>query len=215
VEGFRRIFESNWERQSGDETADELSFPEPSCTGGERVATLKSDGGDEESPIAQAYLQAFECAESRIWITQAYFVPDDRFLSALGQAAERGVDVRVIVPGKSDSALVLHASHHQYAALLKSGVRIYESHNAFVHAKTVVIDGCWASVGSSNLDYRSFLHNDEINAVIFGEQFAQQMEAQYREDISHCDEIDPETWPERSLVQKIREKLARLVAYWI
>lgn len=215
VEAFRKIFESNWSRESGEDAPLDLCFRSTECDGGERVATLKSEGGEDQSPIARAYLQAFESARERIWVTQAYFVPDKAFIDALGTAAGRGVDVRVLVPGKSDSSLVLHASHGQYASLLERGVRIYESHQAFVHAKTVVIDGCWSSVGSSNLDNRSFLHNDELNAVIFGERFARQMEAQFRDDLSNCDEIDPESWPNRPVTHKVLEKFARLLSYWI
>lgn len=98
--------------------------------------------------------------------------PARGFVSELRKAAKRGVDVRIIVPGITNSPLVRHASRSWYGTLLKKQVRIYESAHALLHAKTAVIDGIWSTVGTSNLDYRSFLHNDEINAVILGRRFA-------------------------------------------
>jgi cardiolipin synthase len=154
-------------------------------------------------------------ARDRVWITQAYFAPDDGFLDTLKSAARRGVDVRVIVPGESNSSLVLNASRSRYGALLEAGVRIYETQASFMHAKTAVIDGLWSTVGSSNLDYRSFLHNDEVNAVIFGTEFAGQLEMQFIDDILHSRAIALDEWRDRGVVRRLAEWLSWPVEYWL
>jgi len=144
-------------------------------------------------------------------ITQAYFVPDRQLLKALTDAAGRGVTVQLILPGRSDSELTFHAGRAHYSALLEAGVRIYERKGALLHAKTVVIDGVWSSVGSSNLDWRSFLDNDEVNAVILGRDFAAQMQAMFAKDLAASDAIDLQSWESRSPALRIREWGARLL----
>jgi cardiolipin synthase len=123
--------------------------------------------------------------------------------------------VRLLAPGLSDSGLVLSASRSRYGKLLKSGVRIFESQNAVLHAKTAVIDGIWSTVGSSNLDYRSFLHNDEVNAVVIGDEFANTMEKQFLQDVAQAREIELHDWQGRSLWSRFREKVSWAVEYWL
>lgn len=125
------------------------------------------------------------------------------------------VDVRVIVPGESNSSLVLNASRSRYDDLLEAGVRIYETQSSFMHAKTAVIDGLWSTVGSSNLDYRSFLHNDEVNAVIFGTEFAGQLEMQFIDDILRSRVIALEDWRDRGVMRRLAERLSWPVEYWL
>jgi cardiolipin synthase len=216
IQGLRSVFESNWHEHAGEEAKAGIEFPTPERAGNALVATLMADGGNRVvSPIARAYQEAFDKANEAIWITQAYFVPDEVFLSALTRAAGRGVDVRLIVPGVSDSGMVLNASRYFYARLLAAGIQLCENRESFVHAKTAVIDGIWSTVGSSNLDMRSFVHNDEINVVIFGAAFARQMEKQFHQDLKNCVAIDPAQWAQRPVTGKVKEQLARLVAYWL
>ena len=214
--GFQALFLDSWRRLGGlDERPIQTptQFPE---AGSEVVANLSAEGGDEvRSEIFEAYLKAIEVARDRIWITQAYFVPDKRFMTRLKQAAKRGVDVRIIVPGVSDSALVLSASRSRYGDLLEAGVNLYERQHALLHAKTAVIDGIWATVGSSNLDTRSYLHNDEANAVILGRKFAEDMEALFRDDLEQSRQVTWSQWKQRSLWERLGEKLSWLFEYWI
>jgi cardiolipin synthase len=216
IEGLRSVFESNWREHADEEADDGYPFPTPEPAGRELVATLKSEGGDGvESSIARAYREAFDKANRTIWITQAYFVPDDALMSTLERAAALGVDVRLIVPGVSDSGTVLNASRYFYRQLMDAGIKLYENRRAFVHAKTAVIDGVWSTVGSSNLDMRSFVHNDEVNAIVIGADFGRQMERQFEKDLEDCVAIDPAQWAERPITDKVKERLARLVAYWL
>jgi cardiolipin synthase len=215
VQGFQEVFLGHWQALGGS-TADVDTVTPAHDSGEEIVAILTAKGGDgERSAIFSAYLDAVQVAEERIWITQAYFAPDEAFLEMLEKAAGRGVDVRILVPGVSDSAFVLSASRSRYGQLLESGIPIYESRNALLHAKTAVIDGLWSTVGSSNLDYRSFLHNDEINAIIHGSEFAEEMEVQFEKDMSEAEEVLISEWKDRSLRSRIAEALSWAVQYWL
>jgi cardiolipin synthase len=177
---------------------------------------LSAVGGDGKvSPIRTAYELAIEKAVARVWITQPYFTPDKAFLESLRGAAARGVDVRIIVPATSDSTVVLHSSRYHYSPLLQSGVRIFEHRDAMLHAKTAVVDGIWSTVGSSNLDYRSFLHNDEVNAVIVGDDFGKQLEARFEADQTASEEITLADWRKRGPISRAKEFCANVIAYWL
>lgn len=189
-------------------------FPPLSARGDKQVSVIASQPGG--APIIhQAYLQAIAAAKHSIHITCAYFVPDQQILDALYAAAARGVAVKLILPGVSDSALMLHAAQSFYADILAHGIQIYQLQIAVLHAKTAVIDGKWSTVGSTNLDTRSFLHNSEINLVILGEEFGSAMEKAFTEDLLYSIEIQAETWAKRSLRDRAQEWLVRRFAYWL
>lgn len=216
VSAFQAAFASNWDGEDLPPASDEFADCNAKGPCDDVVAVLLSEGGDgQESPIYRAYIEAMQRAESRIWITQAYFAPDDTFLELLGDAAGRGVDVRLIVPGISDSAAILHASRSRYGKLLERGMRIYETTGTFLHAKTAVIDGVWSTVGSSNLDYRSFLHNDEVNAIVMGSYFGSQMEAQFEVDLEATREVTFAEWKRRPYLDRLKEFFSWTVEYWL
>lgn len=181
-------------------------------------STMYKMVGDERETrhgIYQTYLTAIRSAQQSIWITQAYFVPDKKIQKSLIRAAKRGVDVHLLLPGIGDSELVSNASRAQYKKLLKAGVKISEYRGAMMHAKAAVIDSVWATVGSSNLDYRSLLHNEESNAVVIGSSFAQQMEQVFVDDLSRSRQITLAEWNQRSFGQKAKEWWASWTKYWI
>jgi cardiolipin synthase len=217
VAGFQRLFLKNWKEEGGSALGDESRFfPRLQAHGTHLVRVLSATGGDGEvSPIRIAYGLAMDAASRRIWITQSYFGPDPDFLRTMREAAARGVDVRIIVTGVSDAPLLLNVSRSCYEDLLKAGVRIYESPAVMLHAKTAVIDGVWSTVGSSNLDYRSFIHNYEVNAAIVGRDFGAEMERLFRDDMAHSREITPEQWERRSLLERIKEALSSVFQYWL
>lgn len=128
---------------------------------------------------------------------------------------ERGVDVRLVLPGTTDSALVFHAGRSYYDELLRSGVKIFERRKALMHAKTALIDGVWSTVGSTNLDWRSFLHNEEVNAVVLGTAFGERMRAAFERDIADSEQITLEQWQRRSLDLRVKELFGRLWQYWL
>lgn len=148
-------------------------------------------------------------AERSVYVTSAYFVPTRRLVRALIAVARRGVDVRLALPGFSDTWAPLAAGRSIYGRLLSGGVRIYERHDAMLHAKTVVIDGVWATVGSSNMDWRSFLHNAEANAVIVDRRFGAEMESMFFRDIGASQELTYEAWLRRGWLARCSEWFAR------
>jgi cardiolipin synthase len=130
-------------------------------------------------------------------------------------AAARGVDVKLILPSHTDSWAVFHAGRSHYSDLLRANVKIYERRGAVMHSKTASIDGVWSTIGSTNLDWRSFLHNDEINAVILGRDFSRQMDAMFAADLAQSNAIDLDRWEQRSLLTRFKEWAALLAEYWL
>jgi len=131
-------------------------------------------------------------AKKTVHITSAYFVPDLQILQAMRDAAQRGVDVKRIVPGVTDSGLVFHAAQSLFSEMLASGIKIYQLQIAVLHAKTAVIDKVWATMGSTNIDTRSFRHNSEINVVVFSDEFGAAMENAFAEDLRLSQEVTRE-----------------------
>jgi cardiolipin synthase len=203
-----------WNKQNGPQLANKNYFPALDKQGDEIVRAIGSTADDPDSPIYLTLLSAIEHAEQLVHITNAYFAPDPQLLKALTDAAQRGVEVKLILPSHTDSWAVFHAGRSHYSKLLRAGVKIYERRGAVMHSKTASIDGVWSTIGSTNLDWRSFLHNDELNASILGREFSQ-MDAMFAHDLAESDAIDPERWEQRSLLLRLKEGAARLAEYWL
>jgi cardiolipin synthase len=176
---------------------------------------MVGDERDTRHGIYQTYLMAIRNATKSIWVTQAYFVPDKKIQKGLIKAAKRGVDVHLLLPGIGDSELVSNASRAYYGELLEAGVKVSEYQGAMMHAKAAVVDGVWATVGSSNLDYRSLLHNEESNAVVIGRSFAEQMERVFEADLERSKTIVLEEWDQRPFSDKTKQWWASWTRYWI
>lgn len=158
-------------------------------------------------PIRNMYLEAIDRAADHILLTQAYLIPDDDFVAALFAAVQRGVDVRIIVPQRSNHAVADWLSRGYYEDLLSHGVRLFRYQGAMVHAKTGTIDGVWSTIGTANLDRLSLAGNYEINIEITGEEVADRMERIYQMDLGNCVELTHQTWQRRSIVAKFTEDL--------
>lgn len=213
-------FHATWARQGCTEELAALmessaDAPSPPEEGDRLVAVIDSPGDGDSTRFYRALLDAIGAATKSVHITMAYFVPDPQLLQALQQAAQRGTEVMLVLPGRSDSLLVLRAGQAHYGELLAAGVRIFELHDELLHAKTAVIDGVWATIGSSNLDLRSFLHNDELNVVILGRQFGAEMEALFARDVEQSRELDLESWNQRGLGRRMMESFGRMWKYWL
>ncbi|MDP2026526.1 MAG: phospholipase D-like domain-containing protein [Sulfuriferula sp.] len=215
VAEFQKLFMSTWNSQHGPALPQDGYFPVLSKQGSEVVRAIGSTYDAEGSPIYLTLLSAIAQAERQVYLTNAYFVPDPKLVQVLIKAARRGVDVRLILPSQSDSWIVFNAGRSHYTELLKGGVRIFERRGSVLHAKTGCIDGVWSTVGSTNLDWRSFLHNDEINAVILGAHFGTQMDDAFARDLASSDEITLARWERRSPIQRLEEWIARLPQYWL
>ncbi len=210
VAQFQRLFVDTWTKQRGTPLSGRDYFPHINPEGTAIVRAIGSTPDDPYNTMYLTFIAAVSNAEKQIYITNAYFVPDPQLVAALLAAVRRGVDVRLILPSTSDSRSAAYAARSHYRELLEGGVRIYERQWALLHAKTAVIDGVWSCVGSSNLDWRSAVDNDEINAVILGSDFAQKMLAAYRLDEAQSDEIHLETWSRRPTGERIKEWFFRL-----
>jgi len=209
VADFQRLFLQTWEKQRGGPLAQRNYFPPLQAQGDDIVRALGSSPDDPFSQIYLTLVAAIGHAERHVSLTQAYFVPDPQLMQALLDAAARGVTVRMILPAHSDSGLAFHAGRAHFARLMAGGVKLYERTGPLLHAKTVEVDGVWSTVGSTNLDWRSFMDNDEINAVVLGRGFAQQMQAMFAVDLAASAPIDPAAWARRSPVVRIKEWLSR------
>ncbi|HVL75877.1 MAG TPA: cardiolipin synthase [Noviherbaspirillum sp.] len=215
VADFQEKFLDAWLRQTGHLPPPANYFPPPRQAGNALVRAIGTTPDRGHHAVYKTYISAFVHADRYIHITTAYFVPDREVLQAITDAARRGVDVKIIFPSFSDVSLVLHAGRSFYDELLAAGVKIYERKGAMLHAKTAVIDGVWSTIGSTNLDMRSFLHNDEINAVILDADFARQMETLFQRDLRDSAEIREEEWKQRGLRVRMREWAVRLFSYWL
>lgn len=207
-------FLNNWSGQLGPALSDSNFFPPLHNVGNKLVRILPSTPqGDQD--IYAAYILAINAAVKSVHITCAYFVPDAQIMKALAQAAQRGVDVKIILPGVMESGVVFFAGHSFYEELLESGVRLYELQIAVLHAKTAVIDRLWSTVGSTNIDMRSFLHNYEMNAVVLDPEFGQALESAFEEDLRYSVEVTAAQWAQRPFADRLKEWAARRLEYWL
>ncbi|QHL88179.1 cardiolipin synthase [Nibribacter ruber] len=168
-----------------------------------------------DSPTATilfSLLQSIYLAQEEVLITTPYFIPGESILNALCVAAMGGVSVKLLVPGIADSGLVNAAAWSYYDDLLLAGVEIYLYQKGFMHAKTMVIDGNMAMVGTANMDNRSFELNFEVNAVVYDQEISQQLRSVFYQDLEQSKRINPEEWRNRSKVKQLFEKLARLLS---
>lgn len=214
VASLQWSFVNNWVHQEAGELPEADYFPALAPVGDKIMRVLATEP-DRPSEIYKAFMLAIQESKSSVHITSAYFVPDRQFVEALSAAAKRGVDVRLVLPGVTDHGLVFHAGRAFYDELLASGVKIHNLKVAILHAKTAVIDGTWSTVGSANIDRRSFLHNYELNVVVVDPAFGRDMESAFSEDLRDSKEITLDEWRQRPWSDRVKEFAARLTEYWI
>lgn len=215
VAEFQKLFMQTWSSQKGPAIKPRNYFPPGRVVGDQVVRAIGSSPDEPYSFIYATLLSAINNAENSIELTNAYFAPDPQLLSALQAATARGVKVRLILPSQTDSWLVFQAGRSYYEQLLKSGIEIYERRGVILHSKTALIDGVWSTVGSTNLDWRSFLHNQEVNAVILGASFGRQIAAMFERDLANSQRITLDQWNHRPWDLRLKESFARAWAYWL
>ncbi|MBU5636277.1 cardiolipin synthase [Geomonas sp. Red69] len=212
VSEFQKIFLHAWEAQKGPALNEKEYFPEQKEAGKNLVQVIKSRPGEAGRTTFIMYVSAVAFAEKSIHLTSSYFIPDRQMIEALRDAARSGVDVKILLPKISDQSMALYAGRYYYDELLEAGVKLYERRNAILHAKTAVIDGVWATVGSTNLDFLSFYNNFEINTVIVSSDFATEMKKMFTRDLAESDPIKEEEWEKRPWASRMREWFAHLFA---
>jgi cardiolipin synthase len=179
------------------------------------VQIIASTPDEANNAIYATMLSVITYAQQSINITMAYFVPDEALEKALMAAARRGVKVRIIVPSYSDFSGVFYAGRAHYDDLLEAGVQLFELKDAFLHSKSIVVDGVWSSIGSTNFDWRSFVHNNEISVCVIGEDFAAQMARMFDTDLGDSKEITLATWKKRGFKERFKEVMWLPIQYWL
>jgi cardiolipin synthase A/B len=212
VPRLQEIFCQDWWQTTDEDLATDNYFPATRSAGDEWVQFVASGPNDGRwHAIHMILVSAISRATTRVWLETPYFVPDRALSLALETAALRGVDVRMLLPGRSDHPLVLYAGRSFYGRLLAAGVKIYEVPKAFLHAKTATIDSSVATVGSANLDQRSFSLNFEANAFFFGPTVAGALEASFEATQGEAIEITLADYETRGRVRRLAEAAARLL----
>ncbi|MDN5324218.1 MAG: cardiolipin synthase, partial [Clostridia bacterium] len=178
---------------------------------GEELMQIAASGPDSPwESIMQMYFSMIATAEKTIYLTTPYFIPNESILMAIKNAALSGLDVRIIIPGKPDKRFVLWASMSYLKELLEAGVRVYQYQKGFIHSKTLVVDGLVSSIGTANMDLRSFKLNFEVNAFIYNKEVARRLEQDFFADLKDSKEISYYDYQERPLLLRFFESLARL-----
>lgn len=201
VAQLQSAFSENWIEESGEVPGGEHFFPKVERAGEMKAHVVWVSPSGSPSSVKLLHYMAIHAAKKRITIQNPYFLPDPDALDALLDAVRRGVEVRIMIPSTeaSDAKYVQHASHHRYGALLEGGVRLFDYQKTLLHQKVMVIDGCWASVGSTNFDDRSFELNDEVSLVVYDESLALALETEFERDLADAQEVRLEQWRQRSL----------------
>lgn len=211
VAQLQALFLDQWAKKKGAPLTTPMFFPTVPPKGAEVVRIIGSTPDNATPQYYVTLLSALRSAEKSISVTAAYFVPTHQEMEALLEAARRGINVRLLLPDRSDSERAIDVAHSHYSDLLEAGVKIYETHGVVLHSKTVIIDGVWSAVGSSNFDHRSVLFNDEIDAVVVGSETAQALEQMFDDDVANANQIDSAAWAQRPLQQKMQELMSRAV----
>ncbi|HEX9942400.1 MAG TPA: cardiolipin synthase [Thermoanaerobaculia bacterium] len=203
---MQAIFSEDWTYTTGEILAGDKFYPRIAPAGEVLAQAIKVSRGDSSSLAAMLYFVAIQSARKSIHIQNAYFVPTRQIRQALIQAARRGVDVRIMVPGRhTDEPLVRMASRLHYGELLTAGVRIFEYNRTMMHNKDAVIDGVFSTIGSINFDARSLHENAEESLAFYDRGFGARLEAVFAADEERCREITYESWRRRSVEQRLAE----------
>jgi len=211
VTALGTLFRGSWTAQGCPGALPPAPPPRQANPGQRVVRVIAGDPKLGVNPTYTTLLAAVDSATQSVHLTMAYFAPGPDLVQALGNAAARGVDVQLVLPGKSDVKMVLHAARSYYDKLLKAGVQIHEWQGSVMHAKTAVVDGVLSSIGSSNLDWRSILLNNEVDVMVLGDDFGQEMDALFARDAAVSQKIDAAAWARRGVGQRLMEAVGRMV----
>lgn len=211
VIGLQIRFFMDWNHASTEVvTYSDHYFPESHGKGNCPLQIVSSGPDARWNQVKEGYLKLVNSATRSVYIQTPYFIPDESVLDSLRVAALSGVDVRIMIPCKPDHPFVYWATHSFVGDLLEAGVRAYTYDRGFLHAKTIVVDGLTASVGSANWDVRSFRLNFEANAFLYDDQYAGQLKDAFEKDLSFCTEITRENYRARPRRVRIKEQVSRL-----
>jgi len=205
VKFLQAAFAESWLETTGTAIGGEGYFPRLQPIGKVPAQIVSSSPAGGSFQNYMLFLLSINSARKSILITNPYFIPDEVMTDALLKAVSRGVHVVILAPGKIDSRLTYVASRGHYGDLLLGGVEIYEYQAALMHAKTMVVDGVWATIGSTNFDNRSFALNQELNLTVYDGSITRRLEEIFREDLKHSKKISYEEWNSRGVLERLWE----------
>ena len=208
VSRLQGAFVENWLEATGNVLGGDAYFPPLPRRGPVSAQIVRSSPAGGSFSMYTMFLLAMSSARKSIYITNPYFLPDPRMTRVLTEAPRRGVRVVVLLPGAIDNNIVRHASRSQFGALLEAGVEIYEYQAGLLHAKTMTVDGIWATIGSTNLDTRSFALNEELNAVLYNTEVAGRLEQVFADDLTYSRKVDHAEWRGRGFFNRMLEVLS-------
>ena len=204
VAPLQGVFAENWLECGGEVLTSARDWPDLGPAGTAEAMLVKSSPADRATTSRVVFQMLFDGAVSGIDISTPYFLPDKSLRRSLVRAARRGVRVRVIVPGPhTDQGLVRLASRRMYGELLGGGIRIFEYRPAMTHVKALMVDGTWAVIGTTNVDNRSFEHNDEVNVAFRESGVTARLQRDFESDLAAADEVTAKEWEERSAFEKM------------
>ncbi len=209
VADLQRLFMDNWQRQQGPAMAARTYYPPLAAVGTETVRIIGSAPRQDRPLYYATLLMAIHAARHRVSLGTGFFVPTHQQREELAATARRGIDLRLVLPSLSDVPQTLAAGRAGYGDLLEVGARIYEIQGMVLHSKFATIDGVWTTVGSSNLDRRSVVFNNEVDAVVFGRPTAAAAEALFDRDVARSKQITLAAWSQRPFSEREREFMAR------
>lgn len=209
---LQAVFVADWFLATRFDLTDPAFFPAVGARGGATAQIIQSGPDETIEAIHRLYFAAIAAATERVLLTTPYFVPDKAISVALQTAALRGVEVRLIVPRESNHRVTFHAGRSFYDELLAAGVHIHEYLPGMLHTKAMIVDGRLATVGSANLDVRSFRLNFELIAVLYDLASVERLEAIFREDLEKTAEVELGAWRRRPLLTRIKEGAGRLMS---
>jgi cardiolipin synthase A/B len=214
VRTLQLIFLQDWYYMTG-ETLLTLNYLSPTLIPNSEKGGIQliSGGPDQEwEVIKHLFFAMIVSAKKSIWIASPYFIPDEDIFEALKVAALSGIDVRILAPKRPDKKIVFYASRSYFPELLEAGVKIYEYRKGFLHSKIIIVDGELASIGTANMDMRSFHLNFEVNAFLYHTESTKTLVADFLNDLNDSDPIDYETFKKRRLATRVIESICRLLS---
>jgi cardiolipin synthase A/B len=215
VAELQKLFFGTWRAQKGPEVDPARYFPNLPRTGVQTIRIIGSSPGNLRPLYYVSLIEAIRLARSRVWLSSGYFVPPHQERETLYNAARAGIDVRLVLPGHSDVEDAVFAARASYGDLLEAGAKIWEVQDAVLHSKVAVIDGVWTAIGSSNLDRRSVVFNNEVDAIILGRDTASQAETLIQGYVGDAREVTLAAWRNRPFSERLEELEARIWQYWM
>jgi cardiolipin synthase len=215
VAELQKLFFGTWREQNGPAADPADYFPPLPRQGVQTIRIIGSSPGNRQPLYYASLLTAMRSARRRVWLCSGYFVPPHQVREELARISRAGLDVRIVTPAFSDVQSAVFAARAAYGDLLEAGAHIYEMRDSVLHAKLAVVDDTWTTIGSSNLDRRSVVFNNEVDAVVLGHDTAGQVERLMRNYMDVANEVDLTKWEQRSVNERMEEMEARIWEYWM